>query len=110
MPGTDRVIRDGLVAVLVSTSHGSGWSTWHPADREAMMFDPQLVDIMLSNAEDRLAQVRALAALKYPSAHLDGLDSSFQIHWVPEGCLFRVTEYDGSERIEQRDQMAWIRA
>ena len=110
MPGTDRVVRDHQVAVLISTSHGSGWSTWNPDTSEAMLFDPQLVDIMLSGAEDRLDQARALAALKYPGAHLRGIDASFQVQWVDEGWYFRVTEYDGSERIEFRDRIDWIRA
>lgn len=106
----DRVIRDHQVAVLVSTSHGSGWSTWHEENREAMLFDPQLVDLVLAGGQDWMDKVQVLAAIKYPGAHLDGLDVGLQVQWVPEGCLFRVVEYDGAERIELRDRIDWIRA
>lgn len=111
-PGTDRVRRDGHVAVLISTSHGAGWSTWNSSryDPEAMMFDPQIIDIMCAGADDCLDQVLALATLKYPEAYLGGIDASFQVAWVPEGCLFRVVEYDGSEIIEMRDKIDWIQA
>lgn len=112
MPGTDRVVRDGQVAVLVSTSHGAGWSTWN-ADRydpEVMMFDAQLIDIVLAGGQDWIDKVRALARIKYTDAYLGGLEVGLQVQWVPQGCLFRVVEYDGAERIELRDRMEWIQA
>jgi hypothetical protein len=28
--------------------------------------------------------------------------------WVPEGTLFRVNEYDGSESIEIQEDVSWM--
>jgi hypothetical protein len=36
-----------------------------------------------------------------------GMDS-LEIAWLPEGTLFRINEYDGSESIEVKEEMDWM--
>lgn len=110
---TDRVVRDGRVAVLISPGFGAGWSTW--ADREYLpdvMFDPWIVDILLSDQykqKEKLNRILTHCKLKYPDQYLGGLDD-LEVQWVPQGAWFRVTEYDGNESIELKEHNDWIQA
>lgn len=105
MPGTDRVIRDYRVAVLVSPKFGTGWTTWNRQYPD-MLFDPGLVELI---ERDRRAEAWTYAELKWPGADFGALDS-LTIEWVDEGWYFRVEEYDGMERVEYRDRIDWIQA
>ena len=46
----NKVVRDGLVAVLVSPGFGAGWYSWHGIHE--LLFDPVVVG-MLENNIDR---------------------------------------------------------
>ena len=46
-------------------------------------------------------------ALWYPDMYTGGMDS-LKIEWLPEGTLFRINEYDGSESIEVKEDMDWM--
>ena len=46
----DKVIRDGKVAVLVSYGYGAGWSTWNSARSDSLLFDPDIVQMVLDGA------------------------------------------------------------
>lgn len=103
----NKVVRDGLVAVLYSPGYGAGWSTWASDDiREQILFDPGLVDLV---ENEKWEEAQAYAALKYPDFYPGGLDD-LHIAWIPVGTQFRVNEYDGKESIEQRDSVDWITA
>lgn len=109
MSSSSRLTRDGLVAVLYSPGHGAGWSTWVSdcnEDRMAMLFDPVIADIVDRRAADWQAQAEAIALVKYPGAYLGGLED-LQVQWLPLGTHFRITEYDGYESIETRDDIEW---
>ena len=43
----DRVIRDGLVAVVYSPGFGAGWYTWNLESPE-ILFDPNIVTYAVS--------------------------------------------------------------
>jgi len=45
--------------------------------------------------------------LKYPNIFLGGM-KDLAIAWVPEGSLFKINEYDGSESIELKESNKWI--
>jgi hypothetical protein len=45
----EKVIRDGLVAVLYAPGFGAGWFSWH--DIEDLVYDPVVVD-MVEREED----------------------------------------------------------
>jgi len=109
---TERLIRDGQVAVLYSPGYGAGWSTWCHEDQQIrldMLFDPQIADIVDQRGPDWREQAEAIALVKYPEAYIGGL-TDIQVRWLPVGTQFRVLEYDGSESLEVNGEIAWITA
>jgi len=107
----NKVIQNGHVAVLYSPGFGAGWSTWAGSMYgEEMLFDPWIVDILLSEEfTDAEATNRILAhcAVKYPDLYTGGV-STLAISWIPQGTAFRITDYDGNESIEYRDMTDWV--
>lgn len=101
----NRVVRDGLVAVLYSPGFGAGWFSWNTSCPE-ILFDPAMVELVEAKKWDEL---RAYVVLKYPDIYSGGL-KDLQIKWIPQGTQFQVTEYDGNENIETRDSVDWITA
>jgi hypothetical protein len=99
----EKVVRNGLVAVLVSPGFGAGWSSWNPLKPE-LLFDPAVVAMVEdgTNAETITADCEA----KYPDGYFGGSDDLI-IEWVPVGTQFRVHEYDGSETLEFKDAIPW---
>ena len=93
-------IRDeyGNVAVLISDSYGSGWSTGaFMEDSEGLLFDGAIVNMVLAKADGWKEEITAYCAEKYPEfycrpRHLD-------IDWVAPGKPFVVREQDGQEWI-----------
>jgi hypothetical protein len=108
---TERLIRDGSVAVLYSPGYGAGWSTWCPGHqpRLDMLFDPQIADIRDRGDADWQEKAEAIARIKYPEAYTGGL-ADLEVRWLPVGTQFRVLEYDGHESIEISGEIAWITA
>ena len=103
----NKVVRDGLVAVLYSPDYGAGWSTWAGQDiREAVMFDPAMVELV---EQEKLEDLEVYVTLKYPNMFTGGL-RDLQILWMPEGTQFIVNEYDGNESIQTRDSTDWYTA
>lgn len=101
----DKVIRDGKVAVLYSPGFGAGWSTWSRGEYDnKVLFDPMIVQCVEAGDFDKLT---TYMTLWYPDMYLGGMDS-LEIAWLPEGALFRITEYDGSESIEVKEDMDWM--
>ena len=113
MPGSERLLFEGRVAVLISPGYGSGWSTWaKKTNREAMLFDAQIADVMLDHTltrEQRLAQARTLAELKYPGEYLGGLDA-LEVALIDPGARFVINEVDGYESITLAKDIEWIQA
>jgi hypothetical protein len=101
----NKVVRDGKVAILYSPGFGAGWYTWNKEHPE-LMFDPGVVDLVENNKKDEL---HAYVNLKWPNAYLGGMDR-LRITWVPVGTQFRITEYDGSESVETKDDPIWVTA
>lgn len=100
-----KVIRDGMVAVLYSPDYGAGWFSWN-RERVEILFDPAMVELVETQSWQEL---KTYVTLKYPDLYMGGIDN-LKIEWVPEGAWFVVTEHDGDERIELRDQINWIQA
>ncbi len=98
----NKLIRDGLVAVLYSPGYGAGWFTWNTS-RPEILFDPALVELV---EQEKWEELQAFVVLKYPDIYVGGLED-LQIEWMPEGTQFQVNEYDGSESIEKRDSVNW---
>lgn len=102
-------IRDGKVAVLYSPGYGAGWSTWNSGRgiglEHFLLFDPTLVHMVENDQRDLIP---AYVESVYPDSYFYGGGAEdLSIQWIPEGCMFKVTEYDGSESIEYRDYEDW---
>ena len=101
----NKLVRDGMVAVLYSPDCGSGWYTWNH-DYPEILFDPAIVQLVEENKFDEL---ETYVTLKYPKLFAGGL-LDLQIAWIPEGAMFRINEYDGDESIELKDDADWFTA
>lgn len=104
----DRVVKDGMVAVVYSPGYGAGWSTWNSEyNDEELFFDPGLVNLVLAGKTDD--EIEVYATLKWPDAYLGGL-AGLDIRWVPVGTKFHIREDDGNEMVVMIDDIEWITA
>jgi hypothetical protein len=101
----NKLVRDGMVAVLYSPDYGSGWYTWNTNHPE-LLFDPAIVQLV---EEDKFDELKTYVTLKYPNIYEGGM-WELKIAWIPEGAMFRVNEYDGDESIELKDDADWFTA
>jgi hypothetical protein len=100
----NRVIRDGMVAVLYSPGFGAGWSTWaQGSENEDLLFDPMIVDCVENGDNAKLA---TYMEMRYPNTYTGGIDD-LTIAWIRVGTAFRIHEYDGSESIEIKEEIDW---
>lgn len=112
----DRIVKDGMVAVLHTIDFGTGWYTWHRISK--LIFDPEVVEMVLAmnqlppdergyaidKIQDYCVKTYNLDTVLYQGA------GDLVISWIPQGELFRITEYDGRESIELYGQVQWIQA
>lgn len=109
------------VAVLVSYGFGAGWSTWND---KCLAYDKRVVEFWLDhNTVEFCHSVDAhshshptaageivnnfLESCGYQGTYLGGY-GDIDLEWVPCGTPFRITEYDGNERIETLDDAGFI--
>lgn len=100
----NKVVKDGLVAVLYSPGYGAGWFTWGAPDEA--VFDPDLVNAVLEEDYDKAMQI---ANTKWPDKY-DGGVRKLKVKWLPEGTRFIIDEYDGSESIACLDDVEFLTA
>jgi hypothetical protein len=98
----EKVIRDGMVAVLRSPGYGAGWSTWQHEEglAEFVTFDRRLVEAAERGASsDEVEEM--LEELFFGSGMYISTSgwSDIEINWLPVGTRFEITEYDGAEGI-----------
>jgi hypothetical protein len=96
-------VRDGKVAVLYSPGFGAGWYTWN-LEHPEIVFDPMIVDLIENGDLDKLQNY---VTVRYPDIYAGGL-GDLTIKWIPEGTLFRIHEYDGSESVEIKEDLNWM--
>ncbi len=117
----NKVIENGKVAVLISPGFGAGWSTWNSirdgVTSEQLLFDRNIVALTIQRD---LGEITPDQHYELVSAYCDktfgennvycgGVDD-LEIVWVPQGTLFKINEYDGSESIEYKENDYWITA
>ena len=105
----EKLIRDGLVAVLYTPGYGAGWSTWSDPDfAEFLLYDRRLVELAERAASDQEVK-DLLSSLFGPDKHIyTGGWDQIEIDWMPEGTNFRINEYDGYETIELAAEIGWL--
>jgi len=99
----DKLSEDGKVAVLYSPGFGAGWYTWNQESPE-ILFDPAIVRFV---EQEKFDELETYVTLKYPDIYKGGM-KDLQVAWIPEGTMFKVNEYDGSESIEINDSGYWM--
>lgn len=109
VPLPEKVIRNGKVAVLYSPGFGAGWSTWGTVHQDFLLFDKGLVDLCKKEAHESEVKEYLDSALDDKTPYLGGW-GDVRIEWIPEGTLFKVNEYDGSESIEFSGHDGWTTA
>ncbi|MFZ9079250.1 MAG: hypothetical protein ACO23H_12010 [Alphaproteobacteria bacterium] len=94
----DKVVEDGLVAVLVSPGYGAGWSTWNRGEASMRMtFDPDIVEWVRNGKVGQRVNLEE----KYGEDYICQLGwDQLEIVWLPVGTQFSIDEYDGFESIE----------
>ena len=101
---TNKLIRDGKVAVLISSGFGAGWYTWN-SDRdevgESCLFDPDIAALVESGASSE--KIEELAKQKWGKFFYTGGVDGLEIKWLPVGTQFIVEEHDGFESLRLRD-------
>jgi hypothetical protein len=102
-PKYKKYVKDGKIAIMVSSGFGAGWYTWNTDLGEALIFDRDLIELILA---DKRGEAFQLAELKYPSAYKGGFDD-IEIQWLPEGSQFTIEEYDGSESIPIKSDLSF---
>lgn len=100
---TEKVVRDGKVAVLVSRGFGAGWSSWN--DVPGCETNPEIVALV--EREASAEEIAAKADELWPGHYWDGA-GGLCIEWVPEGMRYKIDEYHGAESIElESDVGGW---
>ncbi len=100
----EKVIKDGLVAVLVSPGYGAGWYSWHY--KEDLLFHPEIVRLVEENKQEEITE-ELLEELGYPDVYMGGAEQ-LTIVWIPVGEKFIVNEYDGAESITLLKHVSYI--
>ena len=100
----NKVIRDGMVAVLISPRYGAGWYSWHGI--QELLFDPVVVDMLEKNIDRD--EIEKYCEKTYGEDEYYGGITGLQIVWIPEGREFMIHEYDGSETLRYKDEIRWI--
>jgi hypothetical protein len=99
----DKVVRDGNVAILITTEYGTGWSSW--IDVEGIETDPGLVAMVESSTEPDVLETYCRD--KWGTLYFYGGAENLSIVWVPEGTEYVITEYDGWEEIQLKNSIEW---
>lgn len=90
-----KVVRDGMVAVVVSPGYGAGWSTW---SFDASPFDPTVVAWIEAGKPYPAPYEYTADEDEEHDIYTGGLRQAV-IEWLPVGTRFRIDEYDGHESI-----------
>lgn len=106
VPDCAKVQRFGKVAVIISPGFGSGWYSWH--NIEELLFDPKVVDMIERGAAFEEITLYCDKTYEHTRQKFWGGTEDLEIVWIPEGSIFRISEYDGSERLVLQDDDDWL--
>ena len=95
--------------VLISPGYGAGWSTWNYS---GMAIDKDLIELFERGCTED--EMKLLCIKKgygdgdFPP-YMGGF-SDLEVTEVPQGCQFRINEYDGHEYIDICEEGDWFYA
>lgn len=96
----EKMVRDGMVAILYSPGFGAGWSSW---GQPWMATDKRLVETFEAGAHvgDVAEQI---AAAEHDSDYICVLAANeLALKWLPVGTRYFIDEYDGSESVRTEE-------
>lgn len=100
----EKVVRNGMVAVLYSAGFGAGWYSWN-TDFPQCLYDPEVVAWVAGGKKGDFPDLEK----KYGCDYFCSLGKdTLEVEWLPEGSFFKVREYDGKECIETGDRIEWL--
>jgi hypothetical protein len=92
----EKTINAGMVAVLLNKNHGIGWSTCcNPEYCEQLLFDPAIVNMVLSEVDGWEEEVIEYCSTKYPEFYC--VPYHLDVYWVRAGRKFYIDENEGYE-------------
>lgn len=92
------------IGVIISSGYGVGWSTWGDSD---MALDQELAQAISDKEPEE--KISHIANKNWPEEYMGGLDDCY-VEWIDKGVRFKITEYDGFESIEFKEDDDWITA
>jgi hypothetical protein len=98
----EKVIRDGLVAVLFAPGYGAGWYSWN-LNHPQCLYDPDVVAWVEGGKIGPCPDLEE----KYNSTFYSQAHTQLKIVWLKVGTVFRINEYDGAETIEVHSLDDW---
>ena len=94
----EKLVKDGMVAVMYSPGYGAGWSTWAgSADIECCLFDNEIAQAVLDGDKK---EAERIAEKKMPNQYMGGL-RDLRVYWMKQGTQFEIDEYDGNESVRE---------
>lgn len=99
----EKTIRNGEVAVLISTGYGAGWFSWN-TDHKELLYHPKLVEMVEQNRTNEIDEDWVKENLGIEDVYCGGAES-LKIVWLPIGTTFQVEEYDGFESLTTYDNL-----
>jgi hypothetical protein len=103
----EKVTRDGKVAIIYSPGSGAGWFTYNMSHPE-LIYHPKLVELIEKDKKHLMSEEWMKENLGFDDIYIGGWQD-VKLEWLPEGTLFYIDEYDGSESI-QTDESLILRA
>ena len=90
----EKVMRNGLVAVLYSPGYGAGWGSW--SSNKDIIFDSRIVEKVEQDKQSEITEsfMESIGYYVYCGGAKD-----LEIEWIPIGSQFEIEEYDGDESI-----------
>ena len=105
----EKVIKNGNVAVLISSGFGAGWSTWNSGNTaRTILFHSKIVKMVEEGRRSELTEswVRENCNINDDYICVLGADQ-LEVVWLQEGTRFIIEEYDGSESVRTTDDLSY---
>lgn len=102
----------GQVAVLYSPGFGAGWSSWARSEncQPFLTMNKGLVELALKGASEAEVEEYLAQELGEDVYIYTGGWDQIEVRFLNPGTAFRITEYDGSESIEDLGSIDFLLA
>lgn len=92
------------VPIVLSNSYGSGWYTNLRIRDKQLLFDKNLVELVLAKDYEAIQNYCQTIFPKISFTNIPKL----RVEYIPEGSKFIITNYDGLEDVLLRDKVNWL--